>query len=118
MPLIVDLIQSLSFVLLAVLGLTIVLPRLEAYPVLRQLVIGAALTVAGLCSMSQPFMLQPGVAIDSRNIVVLLAGPMGGLLSTVLVAVPLALYRYGLGGSGMPMGILGIVLSALCGIAI
>jgi methyl-accepting chemotaxis protein len=118
MPLIIDLIESLSFVLLAALGLTIVAPRLDSYPVLRQIVVGLVLVSAGFCSMAQPFILQPGIAIDSRNVVVLLAGPIGGVLSTVLVALPLAAYRYGLGGSGMPMGIFGIALSAAFGIAV
>ncbi|SEG42283.1 LytS/YhcK type 5TM receptor domain-containing protein [Bosea lathyri] len=118
MPLIVDLIKSLSFVLLAALALTIILPRLDHHPLLRPLVVAAVLVAAGFCGMVAPFMLAPGIAIDSRNVVVLLAGPVGGILATILVAVPLALFRYANGGIGMPMGILGIGLSALFGIAI
>jgi methyl-accepting chemotaxis protein len=118
MPLVIDLIESLSFVLLAALGLTIVLPQLDPHPILRQIVIGIVLAAAGFCSMFQPFVLEAGIAIDSRNVVILLAGPFGGILSTAIVAIPLALYRYGLGGAGMPMGIAGIALSAAAGIAI
>jgi methyl-accepting chemotaxis protein len=118
MPLIVELIQSLSFVLLAALGLAIALQWLEGYTVLRQLVVGLVLLAAGFCSMFQPFMLEAGIAIDTRNIAVLLAGPIGGVIATAVVAIPLAVYRYGLGGSGMPMGIAGIVISAVLGIVI
>ncbi|WP_436169381.1 LytS/YhcK type 5TM receptor domain-containing protein, partial [Bosea sp. LjRoot9] len=118
MSLIVKLIESLSFVLLAALALTIILPRLDRHQILRQIVVSALLAAAGFFSMNHPFMLQPGLAIDSRNVVVLLAGPVGGILATALVAAPLALYRYSNGGPGMVMGIVGILLSALAGVAI
>ena len=118
MPLIVDLIQSLSYVLLAALGLTVALPRLEGLPVLRQLVVGLVLLAAGFCSMLQPFVLEPGIAIDTRNIAALLAAPIGGIVSMAVVAIPLAIYRYGLGGNGVAMGVAGIVLSAGLGVLI
>lgn len=118
MALILDLIESLSFVLLAALALTIILPRIEHRRWLHQLVVGLVLAAAGYCSMVEPFMLRPGLAIDSRNIVVLLAGPLGGVLSTLLVAAPLAFFRYMNGGVGMAAGIAGLGLSALCSLAI
>jgi methyl-accepting chemotaxis protein len=118
MSLIVKLIESLSFVLLAALALTIILPRLDRHQILRQIVVSVLLAAAGFFSMNHPFMLQPGLAIDSRNVVVLLAGPVGGILATTLVAAPLALYRYSNGGPGMVMGMAGILLSALAGVAI
>ncbi|WP_181832586.1 methyl-accepting chemotaxis protein [Bosea caraganae] len=118
MALILDLIESLSFVLLAALALALVLPRIEHRRWLHQLVVGIVLAAAGYCSMVEPFMLMPGVAIDSRNIVVLLAGPLGGTLSTLLVAAPLAAYRHANGGAGMAAGLAGIGLSAICGLAI
>nr|WP_248311960.1 methyl-accepting chemotaxis protein [Bosea sp. BK604] len=68
--------------------------------------------------MIEPVMLKPGIAIDSRNIAILLAGPLGGPIATMLTAVPLALFRYSNGGAGMPGGIAGILLSAACGLAI
>lgn len=118
MLLIVTLIESLSFILLAALAVTVVTPPLERYPVARQIVVGLLLAGAGLLSMSNPFVLQPGVVVSSRNIAVLLAGTFGGPLSTVLVAGTLSLYRYSEGGNGVVMGIAGIGLSALAGLAI
>lgn len=118
MALILDLIESLSFVLLAAMALAILLPRIEHLRWLHQLAIGVILAGAGYCSMVEPFVLHPGVAIDSRNIAILLAGPLGGPLPTLLVAVPLAFYRYSNGGAGMIGGIAGIALAALCGLAI
>ncbi|WP_146170111.1 methyl-accepting chemotaxis protein [Bosea sp. 124] len=114
---IVTLIESLSFILLAALAVTAVTPVLERYPILRQIVIGALLGGAGLLSMAHPFVQQPGVVVSSRNIAALLAGAFGGPLSSGLVAGALSLYRYAEGGNGMAMGIAGIGLSALAGLA-
>jgi methyl-accepting chemotaxis protein len=118
MLLIVTLIESLSFILLAALAVTAVTPPLERYPIARQIVVGLLLAGAGLLSMSHPFVLQPGVVVSSRNIAALLAGTFGGPLATALVAGALSLYRYSEGGNGMVMGIAGIGLSAFAGLAI
>lgn len=118
MLLLVSLIENLSFILLAALAVTAVTPLLERYPLARQVVIGLVLAAAGLLSMINPFMLQPGVAINSRNVAALLAGPFGGPLATAIVAAALGLYRFSGGGDGMMMGIAGIGLSAVAGLAI
>ena len=118
MSLLIQLIESLSFLLLAALILSLVAPWIERRrPVLRQCVVGGVFAAAGLCSMASPFVLQPGVVIDSRNVVALLAGPIGGPLAALVTAVPLAAMRYANGGLGMPSGLAGIVLNALAGAA-
>jgi methyl-accepting chemotaxis protein/PAS domain-containing protein len=117
MLLFVTLIESLSFILLATLAVTVVSPALERYPFARRLVMGLLFAGAGLLSMLHPFVLQPGVVVSSRNIAALLAGAFGGPLVAGLVAGALSLYRYSEGGGGMVMGIAGIGLSALAGLA-
>ena len=117
MLLFVTLVESLSFILLAALAVTAVTPPLERYPLASQIVVGLLLAGAGLLSMAHPFVLQPGVVVSSRNIAALLAGAFGGPLSAALVAGTLSLYRYSEGGGGMMMGIAGIGLSALAGLA-
>lgn len=113
-----DLIQSLSFVLLAALALSLVLPRVERHPLLSGVVAGAILAAAGLAGMMDPLVLRPGVVIDSRNVVAILAGPIGGPVAAFVATVPLVAYRYAGGGAGMAIGIVGIVLSGLAGLAI
>lgn len=117
MPLLIDLIESLSFLLLAALILTAAAPWIEGRPLLRQCAVGVLFAAAGLLSMAHPFQLQPGVVVDSRNVFAILAGPIGGPLAAVLTAAPLAAMRYAAGGVGMPTGIAGIVLNALAGAA-
>jgi methyl-accepting chemotaxis protein len=118
MLLFVTLVESLSFILLAALAVTAVTPHLERYPVARQLTIGLLFTAAGLCSMFNPFMLEPGVTVSSRNVAPLLAGAFGGPFAAAVTAGSLAVVRYGNGGTGVPMGVAGILLSAAVGLAI
>jgi len=117
MSLLAHLISSLSFVLLAALALTAMLHRIDRHMLLRAATIGVVFAVAGLCSMTNPVKLDAGIMIDSRNTSALLASAFGGPLAMLVTAVPLAFYRYTMGGSYV-LGITGIVLSALVGCAV
>ena len=118
MDLIIALVESLSFILLAALAVTLVTPRVERYKLLRPLLVGLLFAVAGLASMTHPFMIAPGVTVSSRNIAALLAGVVGGPLAAGVTVLPLALLRYAQGGNGMTMGVVGILLSGAAGLAI
>ncbi|WP_186417664.1 methyl-accepting chemotaxis protein [Bosea sp. CS1GBMeth4] len=117
MTLFINLIESLSFLLLAALILTATAAWIDQRPLLRQLAVGLIFAAGALCSMANPFVIQPGLVVDSRNTFAILAGPIGGPLAAVLTALPLIGMRYSLGGVGMPTGIAGIVLHALAGVA-
>ena len=116
MSLLLNLVESLSFVLMAALLLTLLLPRLGPRGWLRQIVVGIVFAIAGLCSMEDPFVLTPGVLIDSRNIVAVLSAPFGGVLGMVLTTAPLLIMRLVAGGAGVPAGVAGIALSAIGGL--
>lgn len=116
MSLFINLIESLSFLLLAALVLTAVASWIDRRPQLRQLAVGVLFAAGALCSMANPFVIQPGLVVDSRNTFAILAGPIGGPIAALLTAVPLAAARYNLGGVGMPTGIAGIILHAVAGV--
>lgn len=116
MSLFINLIESLSFLLLAALILTAAASWIDQRPLLRQLAVGVLFAAGALCSMANPFVIQPGLVVDSRNTFAILAGPIGGPIAALLTALPLAAARYNLGGVGMPTGIAGIVLHALAGV--
>ncbi|WP_291822275.1 methyl-accepting chemotaxis protein [Bosea sp. (in: a-proteobacteria)] len=118
MELIIALVESLSFILLAALAVTVLTPRLERYSLARSLVVGLLFAAAGLASMTHPFLIAPGVTVSSRNIAALLAGVVGGPLAAGATVLPLSLLRYSQGGSGMVMGVVGIMLSGAAGLAI
>lgn len=118
MNLIIALIESLSFILLAALAVTVVTARAERYALLRPLLVGLLFAAAGLASMMHPFMILPGVTVSSRNIAALMAGAVGGPLAALLTVAPLAILRYVQGGTGMIMGLAGIILAAAAGLAV
>lgn len=115
--LLINLAQSLFFLLLAGLLLTVTTPRFGDRPWLRQVIVGVLFGAGALVSMSNPFQLQPGLFIDSRNSFAILAGPVGGPIASVLTAAPLVVMRYLSGGVGMVTGVTGIVARGAIGIA-
>lgn len=117
MSLLINLVESLSFLLLAALVVTVVAPWIDPRPILRQGAIGCLFAAAALCSMANPFVMEAGVVVDSRNTLAILAGPIGGPIAALLTALPLAAVRYSQGGAGMPTGLAGIFLNALAGVA-
>ena len=115
--LLINLAESLFFLLLAGLLLTVATPRIGDRAWLRQVVVGILFAAGALVSMGNPFVLQPGLVVDSRNSFAILAGPVGGPIASVLTAAPLVVMRYLGGGVGMVTGITGILARALIGIA-
>jgi methyl-accepting chemotaxis protein len=115
--LLINLAESLFFLLLAGLLLTVATPRLGDRSWLRQVVVGILFAAGALVSMGNPFVLQPGLVVDSRNSFAILAGPVGGPIASVLTAAPLVVMRYLSGGVGMVTGITGILARAAIGIA-
>lgn len=114
--LLINLAESLFFLLLAGLLLTVATPRIGDRAWLRQVIVGVLFAAGALVSMGNPFVLQPGLVVDSRNSFAILAGPVGGPIASVLTAAPLVVMRYLSGGVGMVTGITGIVVRAVIGI--
>jgi len=115
--LLINLAESLFFLLLAGLLLTVATPRIGNRSWLRQVIVGVLFAAGALVSMGNPFVLQPGLVVDSRNSFAILAGPVGGPFASVLTAAPLVVMRYLSGGVGMVTGVTGIVARAVIGIA-
>lgn len=113
----INLAESLFFLLLAGLLLTVAMPRIGERSWLRQVIVGVLFAAGALISMGNPFEIIPGLVVDSRNSFAILAGPIGGPGAAVLTAAPLVVMRYLTGGVGMVTGITGIVARAVIGIA-
>jgi len=115
--LLINLAQSLFFLLLAALLVTVITPRVAERDWLRQVVIGILFAAGGVISLSNPFMTPSGLPIDARNSFAIMAGPVGGPLASLLTAVPLAVMRYFNEGAGMLNGLVGISLRGVVGAA-
>ncbi len=115
--LLINLAESLFFLLLAGLLLTVATSRIGERPGLRQVIVGLLFSAGALISMGNPFQIAPGLVVDSRNSFAILAGPIGGPIASALTAIPLVVMRYLTGGVGMVTGITGIVVRAAIGIA-
>ena len=113
----INLVQSLFFLLFAGLVLTVLAPWIAGRAWLRACAVGLLFAAGALVSMANPVEMQPGLVVDSRNTFAILAGPIGGPWAAVLTAAQLVLARYMTGGVGMATGISGIVLRMLIGIA-
>ena len=67
-------------------------------------------------AMLDPTELRPGVIVDPRTTMVLLAGFLGGPVASVIALTPPTIYRIYLGGIGAPAGVMTIAVSAVVGI--
>ncbi len=64
-----ELLRSLSYLLIAAVLVPLASQRLGDRHLLRQLVIAAIFAAGGCASMLDPFVVAPGVFLDSRNVV-------------------------------------------------
>lgn len=115
-PLLINLVQSLFFLLFAGLVLTVIAPWYEGRDRLRACAVGILFAIGATIGMADPVEIHPGLLIDSRNTFVILAGPIGGPLAAILTAAPLVVLRALAGGVGMATGISGIAIRMLIGI--
>ncbi len=81
----------------------------------RQTALGILFGVFVYICMHVRIPVAPGVIVDQRNAIVILAGFFGGPVSAVIAAAIGAGYRLSLGGIGVPGGILGLSLAAVAG---
>lgn len=82
---------------------------------LRQAIVGILFGFGGLIAVANATEIVPGVRIDVRAALLVLAGPFGGLIAAIEAAVITSIGRYAQGGIGMTAGILNIVTTALIG---
>ncbi|MFN3673540.1 MAG: methyl-accepting chemotaxis protein [Bosea sp. (in: a-proteobacteria)] len=113
----IELLRSLSYLLIAAVLVPLASQALGERHLLRQIVIGIVFAIGGCVSMLDPFFVKEGVFIDSRNVVAVLAGPLGGPVTTLITGSALIALRVSLGGAGVIAGSVGIAICALAGLA-
>jgi hypothetical protein len=106
----IELLRSLSYLLIAAVLVPLASQHLGERHLLRQVVIGAIFAAGGCISMLDPLVVKQGVFVDARNVVTVLAGPLGGPVTALITAAMLTGLRIGLGGEGVISGVVGILL--------
>ena len=112
-----DLIQTTAL-LLALSLLVGVNKRLwAARSVQAKVVAGLVFGFICVAGMMMPLTLSPGVIVDPRSVILSLAGLFGGALTGVIAGLVAAAYRFSIGGSGLPIGLITIVIAVASGLA-
>ena len=89
---------------------------LRPAPVLRQIAYGILIGAMAVVLMLTPVKWHTGVIFDTRTILLGLTGLFFGAIPTFLAMTIAAIYRIGLGGAGMIVGIATILSSGLIGL--
>ena len=113
----VELIQSFSITLSAVLICGHLPARIAGRVVPRAIALGVILGLGALGSMVSPIHITTGVILDFRAAMVASAGVVGGPVSAITAAVLPLIYRAYLGGPGMWAGYASVIAAALIGAA-
>lgn len=109
--------MAILFSIVFVYSLTI--PLLNHLPdTFKNIIIGMLFGIIAIIGMFYPVQIEPGIIIDSRVVVVAIAGIFGGLRAGTTAGVMVSVYRYSLGGIGTTAGIGAIVVGAMIGIIV
>ena len=83
----------------------------------RAIGLGCLFGVGAIVAMLTTTEVLPGVLVDTRAIMVGLAGAFAGVPAGLIAGAITGLFRFWLGGAGAPLGIIGIAVATAAGIA-
>jgi hypothetical protein len=112
----ISLINNIAFLVALAAAGQFVVSRFHQSSPKYPLVLGVLFGSVTLLGMANSVSFAPGVFFDGRSIVLAVAGVVGGGLTAAIAAGMAALYRFQLGGIGVPVGITVIALAALLGV--
>lgn len=109
---VINMVESASVVILAVVFLAFLGDRLDRSFWIRSIVFGIVFGATGLISMASPVEFASGFFADGRNVVMALSGAIGGPVSAAITAAILSGMRIAFGGAGLASALVGIWLVA------
>ncbi len=113
----IELGQNIALLLSLVFIYSLIRPHLKRFSEhIQILATGMLFAIIAMIGMLTPIQISEGIIIDSRVVIVALAGLFGGLGPGALAASVVSLYRLYLGGIGILPGIGAIVTGALIGV--
>lgn len=90
--------------------------RLMSDPALKRWLHAPVFAMGTVAAMLSPAHLADGIIVDTRCVIVALAGAFVGWPAALVAGLAGAIYRLGLGGAGAPVGVATIVLAASVGL--
>jgi PAS domain S-box-containing protein len=81
-----------------------------------KIITGVFLGIIGIIVLMTPWYIKPGLMFDTRTIMLSISGLFFGPLPTIIAILLTGIYRFSVGGDGMPMGIAIIVTSGIIGL--
>lgn len=119
MDLFITLGENMAILFSIVFVYSLAIPLLNHLPdTFKNIVIGSLFGIIAIIGMFYPVQIEPGIIIDSRVVVVAIAGIFGGLRAGTTAGFMVSVYRYSLGGIGTTAGIGAIVVGAIIGIIV
>lgn len=104
--------------LMALIALTFgTLERLIRNTAIRPWVHGPVFALGTVAAMLSPASLADGIILDTRCVIVALAGAFVGWPAALMAGLAGAIYRISLGGAGAPVGVATIVFAGCVGVA-
>ena len=82
----------------------------------RRVISGFGVGLLAVILMSAPWRMQPGLFFDTRSVLLSVTGLFFGPLPTVVAAGVAGLWRWHLGGPGMPMGLATVMVTPAVGL--
>jgi diguanylate cyclase len=82
----------------------------------RGVAVGFTFGLGAVSVMADPIVMQHGVIIDTRGVILTLAGSFGGAVAAAIAAACALAFRLWLGGVGAPVGCMTILVGALVGV--
>ncbi len=112
-----NLLQHVALLLALAFCYTLIVRRFDSEStVQRNVVTGLLFAAIAIIGMQLPFEIEPGVIVDGRTVIVMIAGPFVGILATVIAGALVSIYRMHLGGIGMIAGIGAILTASALGV--
>ncbi|WP_370193559.1 MULTISPECIES: GGDEF domain-containing protein [Aurantimonas] len=83
----------------------------------REVAVGLTFGFGAIFTMADPIVMQEGILLDARGVILTLAGPFGGVAAATIAAALAIAYRLWLGGVGAPIGCMTITIATIVGLA-
>ena len=108
--------SGLGFAALVIIAFSLV-SRVSRSRMHREILLGLLFGLGAAVSMLNPTVYAPGIVLDPRAVMLALAGPFGGLFSTLIAVIFASAMRIVIGGVGMEAGLVGILIAGGVGLA-